>query len=290
MSQQQDLVQAKLNADEPSEDEALRKKLWLRIARHVVEEKNDIRTYVIGADAPLARFHARLTGPCLRMCSFLWLLTDSAMAFLRECELLKIEDVLPFFPDFVLIDDFKDEISAALTEYNEHIEDLKHEMDSATQSAEAIRRDIRDLRNKYVSRTTLRFCTHARGAPDWVASSTCMWRQIRVHRGDRQVPSLQLSAAHTAVLPLPVPALLPRRLPHHRGQPPQAVNPLVPAAYAADTPVEATGGGLFVLAGQCQVLNNMTSSQRARVADLQQKLNNEVRQPFVPDVSWRTRC
>ena len=29
------------------------------------------------------------------------------MAFLRECELLKIEDVLPFFPDFVLIDDFK---------------------------------------------------------------------------------------------------------------------------------------------------------------------------------------
>ena len=80
------------------------------------------------------------------------------MAFLRECELLKIEDVLPFFPDFVLIDDFKDEISAALTEYNEHIEDLKHEMDSATQSAEAIRRDIRDLRNKYVSCATLRFC------------------------------------------------------------------------------------------------------------------------------------
>ena len=29
------------------------------------------------------------------------------------------------------------------------------------------------------------------------------------------------------------------------------------------------------------MLNNMTSSQRARVADLQQKLNNEVRQPFV---------
>ena len=73
------------------------------------------------------------------------------MAFLRECELLKIEDVLPFFPDFVLIDDFKDEISAALAEYNTHIDDLKHEMDAATQSAEAIRRDIRDLRNKYAA-------------------------------------------------------------------------------------------------------------------------------------------
>jgi hypothetical protein len=31
-----------------------------------------------------------------------------AMLFLRECELLKIEDILPFFPDFVLIDDFKE--------------------------------------------------------------------------------------------------------------------------------------------------------------------------------------
>jgi uncharacterized membrane protein (GlpM family) len=29
------------------------------------------------------------------------------MAVLQQCELLKIEDILPFFPDFVLIDDFK---------------------------------------------------------------------------------------------------------------------------------------------------------------------------------------
>jgi len=43
----------------------------------------------------------------------------------------------------------QEEITAALTEYNQHIEDLKREMDAATQSAEAIRRDIRDLRSKY---------------------------------------------------------------------------------------------------------------------------------------------
>lgn len=29
------------------------------------------------------------------------------MDYLQHCELLKIEDILPFFPDFVLIDDFK---------------------------------------------------------------------------------------------------------------------------------------------------------------------------------------
>ena len=70
------------------------------------------------------------------------------MIFLKDCPLLKIEDVLPFFNDFVLIDDFKEEICTALGEYNKHIQDLKDEMDEATNTAEAIRADIRDLRNK----------------------------------------------------------------------------------------------------------------------------------------------
>lgn len=29
------------------------------------------------------------------------------MKFLSDCEFLKIEDILPFFPDFVTIDQFK---------------------------------------------------------------------------------------------------------------------------------------------------------------------------------------
>ena len=32
---------------------------------------------------------------------------DDAMKVLKECDLLKIEDILPFFPDFVTIDKFK---------------------------------------------------------------------------------------------------------------------------------------------------------------------------------------
>jgi vacuolar protein sorting-associated protein 18 len=94
-----------------------RKKLWLRIARHVVEDQKDI---------------------------------TKAMEFLKDRnDLLKIEDILPFFPDFVLIDDFKDEICRSLQEYNKHIEDLEHEMAEATKSADAIRQDIEKLKNKY---------------------------------------------------------------------------------------------------------------------------------------------
>lgn len=65
---------AKKNADKPEDDEELRKKLWLKIARHVVEKESNVK---------------------------------KAMEFLHECDLLKIEDILPFFPDFVTIDHFK---------------------------------------------------------------------------------------------------------------------------------------------------------------------------------------
>ncbi|KAI7880339.1 hypothetical protein K492DRAFT_76552 [Lichtheimia hyalospora FSU 10163] len=113
-----DLELARINADKPEDDDALRKKLWLSIAKHVVHEKKDIKT---------------------------------AMEFLQQSDLLKIEDILPFFPDFVLIDDFKEEICNALEEYNIHIEELKAEMDEATKSSESIRLDIRELKNRHVS-------------------------------------------------------------------------------------------------------------------------------------------
>lgn len=112
-----DVELAKQQADKPDEDDNdLRKKLWLRIARHVVEEEKDVKR---------------------------------AMEFLHDCELLKIEDILPFFPDFVTIDHFKDAIVTSLQEYNHHIEQLKEEMDDATKSAEEIRKEIQSFRNKY---------------------------------------------------------------------------------------------------------------------------------------------
>lgn len=65
---------AKSCADLPEDDEELRKKLWLKIAKHVVQKEEDVK---------------------------------KAMNCLSSCNLLKIEDILPFFPDFVTIDHFK---------------------------------------------------------------------------------------------------------------------------------------------------------------------------------------
>uniref|UniRef100_A0A4W5PWN4 Vacuolar protein sorting-associated protein 18 homolog n=1 Tax=Hucho hucho TaxID=62062 RepID=A0A4W5PWN4_9TELE len=113
---QVDVDLAKSCADLPEDDEELRKKLWLKIARHVVQEEKDVK---------------------------------KAMNCLSSCNLLKIEDILPFFPDFVTIDHFKEAICSSLEEYNQHIDELKQEMEEATESAKRIREDIQEMRNKY---------------------------------------------------------------------------------------------------------------------------------------------
>ena len=67
---------------------------------------------------------------------------------LEECPAISIEDVLPFFPDFVVIDAFKTEICAKLEEYNRNIEGLKSEIEDYTESAENIRKEIGALNSK----------------------------------------------------------------------------------------------------------------------------------------------
>ena len=76
---------------------------------------------------------------------------DRAMQFLESTNVLKIEDILPFFPDFVVIDDFKDEVCNALEGYSSRIEDLKNEMNDATKTAEAIKQDMAHLKNRLLT-------------------------------------------------------------------------------------------------------------------------------------------
>jgi tetratricopeptide (TPR) repeat protein len=169
-----DIELAKQTAQMPPEDDVdTRKKLWLRIARHVVEEEKDI---------------------------------TKAMKFLQNTDLLKIEDILPFFPDFVLIDDFKDEICRSLQEYNKHIENLESEMKDATGAAEVIRQDIENLKNKFgyvsgnqscelcrlpvLTRAFYLFpCQH-------VYHRSCLAQEIRKHVGSLAIVVIRTSTIH----------------------------------------------------------------------------------------------
>lgn len=110
---------ATLVADRPaSTDSALRKRLWLAVAKKVISQQG--------------------TGSI-----------KTAIDFLKRCDLLRIEDLIPFFPDFVVIDDFKDEICSALESYSRSIASLESEMDASAATAESIKTDIKQLDRRY---------------------------------------------------------------------------------------------------------------------------------------------
>ncbi|XHG00353.1 hypothetical protein AWENTII_003814 [Aspergillus wentii] len=112
-----DIELAAIVADRPDGNDKLRKKLWLLVAEKKIQQPG--------------------TG------------IKDAIEFLRRCELLRIEDLIPFFPDFVVIDDFKDEICTALEDYSRHIDALRQEMDNSAQTARQIRSEIAELDTRY---------------------------------------------------------------------------------------------------------------------------------------------
>ncbi|EXJ83905.1 hypothetical protein A1O1_07534 [Capronia coronata CBS 617.96] len=111
-----DIDLAAIVADRIEDNDKVRKRLWLLIAEKKIKEAASIK---------------------------------EAINFLKRCELLKIEDLIPFFPDFVVIDDFKEEICEALEEYSRHIDSLKQEMDLSQHTAEQIKAEIAALDHRY---------------------------------------------------------------------------------------------------------------------------------------------
>ena len=110
-----DIDLAKATADRQRNNPQVCKKLWLLITQYVVDQTQDV---------------------------------EKALAIMKECELIKIEDVLPFFPDLITIDFFKDAICQSLKEYNKEIERLKEEMDDASNIADGMRADIQVLKQQ----------------------------------------------------------------------------------------------------------------------------------------------
>ncbi|KAJ8728370.1 hypothetical protein PYW08_016755 [Mythimna loreyi] len=111
------LTLAKSIADMPDQIE-LRRQLWLNIAESVITKTQDMQ---------------------------------AAMGFLKECPLIKIEDILPFFSDVVTIDHFRQPICESLQENNNQIEEMKAEMEEAITSAEYVRAEIQSFRNRSVT-------------------------------------------------------------------------------------------------------------------------------------------
>ncbi|KAJ9515226.1 hypothetical protein QJQ45_002352 [Haematococcus lacustris] len=123
------------------EEEGLRRRLWLAIAQHVVQQAVlavGVQHALYAHCACYEQGGASSHGPAAQAAAI-----KQAVEFLKEAGgLLKIEDVLPFFPDFVTIDNFKEAICDSLERYNRQIEVLKCEMEESTEIADAVRADL----------------------------------------------------------------------------------------------------------------------------------------------------
>lgn len=95
----------------------LQRELWLQCAKHVVQTQTSM---------------------------------EDAMAFLLRTDLLTVEDILPFFPDFSVIDGFKTEICDTLEGYVTRIDALKGDMDRTSTTAANIQQEIDRLSNRTV--------------------------------------------------------------------------------------------------------------------------------------------
>ncbi|KAJ2617198.1 tethering complex subunit [Coemansia sp. RSA 1365] len=130
---QGDIELAQIHAERP-EDDKLCKRLWLKIARHAIQAKEP---------------------------------ASEVMELVRRSNRLGVEDILPFFPDFTRVDDFKDDICVALEDYESQIQDLRGEMDEATRTAEAMQRDMTGLKSRFAILSTEESCQVC-GKPLWL--------------------------------------------------------------------------------------------------------------------------
>ncbi|EJW80559.1 hypothetical protein WUBG_08532, partial [Wuchereria bancrofti] len=94
------------NSMKPKFSVEIRRKIWLQIARHVIEKQEDIAACV---------------------------------SLLKESDnTIKIQDLLPFFPEFTTIEYFKGPLCECLKEHSGKIKQLQLEMKNATEMAQRI--------------------------------------------------------------------------------------------------------------------------------------------------------
>lgn len=72
------------------------------------------------------------------------------MQFLEGSDVLQLEDILPFFPSFEVVDDFKEEICNALDRYSSRIQDLQVDMDESARTSQRIKDEMEKLKDRYV--------------------------------------------------------------------------------------------------------------------------------------------
>ncbi|KAH8420302.1 hypothetical protein KR009_009003 [Drosophila setifemur] len=144
-----DMKLAKETASRP-QDSRMRRKLWLRIGAAVSFLKGDSSLNLSPQSSPFC-------------CTAYHDIKDTndvkkALNLLKECDLLRIEDLLPFFSDFEKIDNFKEAICDALKDYNQRIQELQREMQETEEQSARVLKELQQVRQHNVTITAQDTC------------------------------------------------------------------------------------------------------------------------------------
>lgn len=125
-----DIDMAKDYANKP-QDKKLKKKLWMKIAKHLFHYQSKKK----GAARPQSTVPVDVT---------------AALEILKD-SVLKIDDLLPLFPEDAKVEDMKKHLCECLDQYNSKILDLKQQLAEHSKSAEELRKKQRKQRHKHIT-------------------------------------------------------------------------------------------------------------------------------------------
>lgn len=151
-----DLEMAKNYANKPN-DKKLKKKLWMKIAKYLFNYQSKKANI---ASSTASRFlttqkSAGSSGTAVTAGKNsepdAYLNVTEALQILNSENVLKIDDLLPLFPEDAKVEDMKKHLCECLDQYNSKILDLKQQLQEHSKSAEELRKKQRKQRHKHIT-------------------------------------------------------------------------------------------------------------------------------------------
>ena len=124
---------AKKYASKSYIDQKLQKNLWLKIAKKILQNSDlNLRNKDEYSEDSVKKALELLDEP-------------------KAKEVLRIDDLLPFFPENTKVETLKDKLCDSLRSYNERIRNLKGELSDQSKNAEDLREKNRKFKNKFIT-------------------------------------------------------------------------------------------------------------------------------------------
>ncbi|ODV63848.1 tethering complex subunit PEP3 ASCRUDRAFT_73611, partial [Ascoidea rubescens DSM 1968] len=137
---------ARIIADRPIDNPHLRKELWLKISKKMIEKA----CYESVVDNSIQNVTSKDKPDAEEMINKNSIEIQNLLKFLlSNCDLLTIKDLLPLFPNFLVIDTFKNEIIKNLENYGLKMNQLNQSINNTLNISKKIKTEITNYQKRF---------------------------------------------------------------------------------------------------------------------------------------------